>query len=243
MSTAQYPMVTIPNWAQGRPGMGQGGYSAACFEAAVGKPLVINFRSPIPIETPMSIGETEEGWALRREDVLIMDAVPRDDRRVPFADTEPVGFELAAAGRANFSTEALEHEAPQCFSCGTRDGSMKVQSGLLPDGSGRSGSDWTPPDWTGDDHGRVVDAVVWTVMDCAQGFHIGRRPVDRRGVTVRYSVEVVADVRAGERYAVVAFDGHWEGGWDGRKRGAAANIFDAGGRVVARADSLWVAAA
>ncbi|MCP3911348.1 MAG: hypothetical protein GY713_10370 [Actinomycetia bacterium] len=113
---------------------------------------------------------------------------------------------------------------------------------VLDDGTGRFATDWTPPAWIADETGRVDDAAIWTALDCSQGFYVSRHPADvRPAVTVRYAVEVIGEVWAGEHYAVVAFEGRWSRGWDGRKKGAGACLFDESGELVARSDSLWVA--
>ncbi len=199
--------VSIPEWAQGRSGMGQGGYSAFHFGRIIGEPAAMNFRAPIPLETTMEVGAV---------DTVIMDAAPRAD--------------------------GLDHDAPLCFSCGTHEESMKVHAGLLDDGSGRFATDWTPPAWIADEAGRVDDAAIWTALDCSQGFYVSRHPADvLPAVTVRYAVEVIGEVWAGEHYAVVAFEGRWSRGWDGRKKGAGACLFDESGELVASSESLWVA--
>lgn len=239
--TADDPIL-IPEWAQGRPGMGQGGYTAFQFSRVIGQPAALNFRAPIPLETALRVEAVDSGWVLLDGDTVIMDAVSQAEVLDEFASTEPVGVDDARRARLTFWADGLEHDAPLCFSCGTHEGSMKVQAGLLSDGSGRFASDWTPPDWIAGDTGRVDDAAIWTVLDCSQGFYVSRHPASPRpAVTVRYAVEVLGPVQAGEHYTVVASDGRWTGGWDGRKKGAGACLFDESGRVLARSDSLWVA--
>jgi hypothetical protein len=228
----------VPDWAQGRPGMGQGGWSAAKLEAAIGRPVTIDFRAPIPLEEDLSVVETAGGWELRADDRVVMAARPRD---VAFAEVEAVSVEAAADARSRFGATAEDHNASACFSCGLGGRTMRVWPGPLADGSGRLATDWAPPEWVRNDGGEVDPAVVWTAMDCVQGFFVGRYPVVRQALTVRYAAEVLAPVRVGARYAVVADAGHWPGGWNGRKRGAAAAVFDEDGNLVARADSLWVA--
>ena len=247
MSVASSKRVVIPSWAQGRPEMGQGGYSAGQFQKVIEEPVAVNFRAPIPLETPMSVTRTESGWDLRcpnddGSDRLIMDAVPTAEVVAEFAVTEAVTPDVAERARANFTATTIEdHAAWRCFSCGLNDDTMKVHPGLLDGETARMASDWTPPDWTAADDGFVDRAVVWTVMDCAQGFHVGRVPERRDAVTARYTAEIVAPIEAGRRYSVVAFDGNGSGQWEGRKRVAGANIFDDEGTLVARSDSLWIA--
>lgn len=230
--------VRIPRWAQGRPGFGQGGWSSAQFATAIGEPVTIDLRSGVPLEEDLAVLDVDGGWELRHGDTVIMAARPRD---VVFATVQPVSIAEAVVARSGFDLDADSHNAPDCFSCGVREHTMRMHPGAVPGGEPRVASDWTPPAWVGDDDGVVDEAVVWTVMDCAQGFFVGRIPERRSALTVRYAAEVLAPVRVGQTYAVVAGPGHWPRGWDGRKRGAAAVVLAEDGTVVARADSLWVA--
>ncbi|MGD9753810.1 MAG: hypothetical protein AB7W59_22665 [Acidimicrobiia bacterium] len=229
--------LTIPGWAQGRPGLGQGGYSAARFAQAVGEPVAIDLRAPIPLERTLEVATVDGGWELRDGATVIMQAQPRAAGGLP--RTDPVAVPDAAEAMSRFPGRDGEHEAVACFSCGLRERTMGVWPGPLADGSGRVAARWTPPPWVGDEHGVLDDAVAWTAMDCAQGFFVGYAPERRRALTVRYLAEVYEPIRVGDSYTIVGFDG--EGlGWQGRKRAAAANVFAADGRLVAAAASLWV---
>ena len=230
--------VRIPAWAQGRPGFGQGGWSSAQFAAAIGEPVTIDLRAGIPLETDLVVAEVDGGWELRDGDTVVMAARPRD---VTFAAVEPLGIDEATAARSRFALTEADHNAPDCFSCGVRGRTMHMHPGPVDHGELRMASDWIPPEWIGDAAGRVDPAVLWTVMDCAQGFFVGQTLERRSALTVRYAADVLAPVQVGRRYAVIAGPGHWPNGWEGRKRGAAAVVLDEDGTIVARADSLWVA--
>lgn len=231
-------MIVIPAWAQGRAGRGQGGFSAHRFAAAVGEPVAIDLRAPIPLEAPLAVVSTAEGWELRHGEATIMRAASRPAGGLP--DTEPVAIAEAAAAMAGFPGTGAEHEAAGCFSCGLGERTMQVWPGPLADGTGRTATRWTPPVWVDDGEGRVSDAMAWTALDCVQGFFVNFGAGPRRNsLTVRFEAEVYRPITVGADYAIVGFDGRGQG-WDGRKRMAAANIFDAEGRLVASAASLWV---
>ncbi len=229
--------VFIPGWAQGRPGLGQGGYSAAQFARAVGVPVHIDLRAPIPLERRLEVVAQDGGWELRDGERTIMAAQPRPAGGLP--TTDAVAVADAAEAMSRFPGRDGEHEAVDCFSCGLRERTMGVWPGPLADGTGRVAARWTPPPWVGDERGLVDDAVAWTAMDCAQGFFVGYAPERRRALTVRYAAEVHRPIVVGASYAIVGFDGEGTG-WQGRKRAAAANVFDAAGVLVASAASLWV---
>ena len=79
--------------------MGQGGWSAARFEEAIGEPVTIEFRSAIPVEVPLALTAEDEGWQLHDGDRLVMTARPGKPN---FRTTEPVGLAAAAAAGRRF---------------------------------------------------------------------------------------------------------------------------------------------
>lgn len=228
--------IFVPTWAQGRTGMGQGGYTAGKFCEAIGQPVSVALKAPIPLETEMTVHTTSEGWSLMVTDHTIMSAVVSD---VGYATTSAVSASDAIAASARF-TGHVDHKAPHCLSCGTVDRSMRVWPGLVDDGTDRVATPWTPPPWTDDGNGCVEVVYAWMALDCACGSVVDSGPDRRDSLTVQYAVDIVEPIQVGQTYVIVGFDGNWSGGWDGRKRGAAACVFDADANIVARADSFWV---
>lgn len=229
--------ITIPTWGQGRPGLGQGGFTSSRFEAAVGQPISISLKAPIPLETELDVVDVDGGWELRADQTVVMAAIPS---AVSFAATAPVTVDAAAEARSRFPVSAADHNAVRCLSCGFGERTMQVWPGALNDGTGRVATDWHPPEWAGDGDGLVDPGLVWMALDCTCGFYVGHYPERRNAMTVQYAVEVAKPILVGESYVVVGFDGNWPGGWDGRKRGAGSCIFDASGTLVASSDSFWV---
>ncbi len=245
--------ITVPVWAQGRSGMGQGGWSASRFALAIGKPVVISFRSPIPIDTPMEVRETAAGWSLTAVDGpggsprLVMEAERRAADHFASVETPAVAIAEAADARSRFpehpssTDKPTSHTAPGCFSCGFGERTMRVWPGELGDGSGRVASDFTPPAWVADADGVVDPSAIWTALDCACGFYVGHQPTRRSALTGRYTVELLAPLLAEETYSIVGFTGPHVPEWERRKRGACSAIFDRSGQLMARSDSLWIA--
>ncbi len=233
--------IVVPMWAQGQTGIGQGGWTSGRFDQMVGRALTISLRSPIPLETELSVMSLgDDHWQVGFGDAgdwrLVLEGRPAPRR---FASTEPVSIQAAAGARTRF--RSANHPAPLCFSCGTHPRSMCVHNGPLLDGTGRFASDWTPPTWVADTNGMVDAATIWAVLDCASGFYVGRDEDRPAGVTVQYEVEILADVHAEQPHAVVAWNGVHPDRWDGRKRGAGSCIFDAAGTLLAQSSSYWVA--
>lgn len=231
--------IRIGHRFQGPSGSGQGGWTAALFERAAGEPLTISIRRPIPLEADMEVAVTDDGWELHHDGEVILAGVSRTE---PFVHTEPVTIAAAVDARRRFpaATEVV-HPVPDCFSCGPVETSMGVHAGPLDDGTGRFAVGWTVPDWGGG--GTADDALLWTAMDCTSAWYVAYSGSHRPAFTVSYAAEVTRPLRLGETPAVVAWSGAHPTEWDGRKRGAAAAAFDAGGDCVARSRSFWVAAA
>lgn len=237
--------ILIPTWSQGQTGRGQGGWTSARFEEAVGRPLSVALRSPIPLDCELDVVDAGgDSWAVGFDDGdrwrVVLEGRPAGRS---FGVTDVVDVELATQARARADVDPSRHVAPLCFSCGIQHDSMRVHAGPLHDGTGRFATDWTPPARWADGHGHVDAATVWAALDCASGFYVGGNPTGRSGVTVQYEVELLAPVRADEPHVIVAWSGRWPGEWDGRKRGAGSCVFDAEGRLLARSDSFWVAPA
>lgn len=232
------PLIHVENWFQGPTGSGQGGWTAQRLASAVGQPVTVSIRRPIPLETDLSVVEVHDGWHLvdpngPEEPVLIAsrwDAV--------FADTEPVTIAAAADARTRFPLHH-DHPVPVCFSCGLEPDAMRVHSGELPDG--RWATDWTAPEWATDEHGEFDHGALWAAIDCAQAWYVGNAGGRRHGVTVQLAVEARQPIVAGETYALVAWNGTYPNDWDGRKRGAGGAVFANDGTCVARSSSFWIA--
>lgn len=233
----------VPTSRQGQTGMGQGGYGCFRFQEAIGEPVTIALRSPLPLETELVVTQLEGPagnlrWTLtdpRQPDTVILEATRWD---ADYATTEPVSIDEAAAARAGFPLSDDEHPAPHCCSCGIGPESLRVQAG--PMGDGRWATPFRIPE------GRLVDgqldrSLVWMAIDCACGWFTGHSGSQQgNGVTVQFAVDVRVPVEPETDYALVAWHGDYAPDWEGRKRGAAAMIFDQSGGIVAQSRSFWV---
>lgn len=235
--------IRIEHRFQGPTGSGQGGWTAHRFASAIGSPVEVSIRAPIPLDTELRVVADADsgGWRLVTHDgpggEHVMTAVARDAIDVA---TSPVSIEQALAARGGFGAVVGEHPVPECFSCGVRPHSMRVHAGPLADGSDRYATDWSPPEWavTG---GIVDDGAVWAALDCTAAWYVCTSRGERTAFTVRYAAEVLRPLRAEETYSLVGWGGPTGAEWNGRKRGAASAAFASDGTCVARSTSLWVA--
>jgi hypothetical protein len=229
----------VPTSRQGQTGMGQGGYGCFRFQEAIGEPVTIALRSPLPLDADLVVSQPDEDrWTLvaaARPETVILEATRWDAH---FVTTEPVSVEQAAHARAAFPLSDDEHPAPHCCSCGIGPDSLQVHAGPL--GDGRWATPFRIPEHRLVD-GAIDESLIWMAIDCACGWftgHSGERPGS--GVTVQFAVDVLAPVQPDTDYALVAWHGDYAPDWEGRKRGAAAMLFDEHGNAVAQSRSFWV---
>ncbi len=231
--------IHLTSWFQGPTGFGQGGWTAHRFVTAIGKPVTVAIRAPIPLKTDLRIEsiEADKRWILAAPDGSTVLEATRWEPDYP--ETEPVTIEHARDARDRFPRPGDLHPVPVCFSCGLDPSSMQVQAGLL--GDGRFATDWTVPDWAASDDD-VDEGALWAAIDCAAAWYAGCEGGIRHSVTAQLAVEVRHRLKPGETYALVSWAGDWPlGTWDGRKRGAASAAFDRDGRCVAVSRSFWIA--
>lgn len=237
MTAESVVTIKVDEYFQGQTGMGQGGYTAQRFVQAVGRPLTIAFRSPIPLDTDLEIVEHDDRWLLVDPAAPSVAILEGTEWEPAFATTTPVSIAHAHEARARFPHDDVTHPAPLCWSCGLMPSSMRVHAGPLDDQ--RWATPWRAPDWAISDDGSIDAAAVWASIDCASGWYIGGLE-GRQVVTVQFAVEITGELVADEEYALVAWAGDYSSVWDGRKRGACAELFDTAGTSVARARSFWL---
>lgn len=219
--------------------MGQGGFTCQQFVEAIGEPVTVALRSPIPVETDLDVVHQEDRWHLVDPSdpaTVILEATRWD---IDYASTPAVTIDEAAAARRGFPLTAETHPAPHCLSCGLQERSLHVHAGPLDDG--RWATPFRMPEWSLID-GSVDPSLLWMAMDCSCGWYISHSgPDQRQAVTVQFAVDVHTPIEPETDYALVAWNGDYPLSWDGRKRGAGSALFDASGTCVANSRSFWVA--
>jgi acyl-coenzyme A thioesterase PaaI-like protein len=213
---------------------GNGGYTAgALAEAAqIPGPVAVNLRRPPPLDELLDVVPTDDGVELRHGGELVAMAVPSSPAE--WTDTEPVAADVAAGLERTFAG-FRSHPFPRCFSCGPErapgDG-LRIFPGRLDDG--RVAATWTPDPSVARADGVVQVPVTWAALDCVGGWSsdLDDRPVVLGSITAR----VVEAPRVGTPYTLVGTLRDVEG----RKTWTASSMFDPDGRLVARAEHLWI---
>ena len=221
--------LLVPRRFCGPPTTGNGGWTAGALAALVehdasgsngASPpgITVSLRKPPPLDTPMPV----------------------------VALVEPVSPEEARAAEATYAGLTF-HPFPTCFACGVARGEgdgLRIFPGPVSDqdGAARVAATWTPDGSLADarpshDDGaaRASLPVTWSALDCIGGWAGDLE--ERLMVLGRMVARVDARPVIGEEHVVVGL----ARGREGRKTFTASTLYDSDGRVVARAEHIWVA--
>ena len=149
------------------------------------------------------------------------------------ASVEPVALAEARAAATAFVGLA-SHPFPTCFVCGPdRADGLRIFPGPVADQDGltRLAATWTPDGSVADD----LSAVTWAALDCIGGWAGGL--AERTMVLARMTAQVDVLPRLGDEHVVVGLHRRTEG----RKTFSAAALYDPDGRLLGRAEHLWLA--
>jgi hypothetical protein len=231
--------VTIPGRFNGPPGSANGGYACGTVAALLGPgPAEVVLRSPPPLDRPLSVIRDGQSVALRDGETLVAEG--RRLQGLDLEPIEPIGIPGATEASRGYPWRE-EHVFPTCFVCGPRreaaDG-LEIFAGRA---GGRSAyaAAWTPALEFATDGGEVDERVVWAALDCPTAVAACVTEDEEAvpgAVLGTLAASVDAPLRAGQPHSVVA----WLLGVEGRKRAAAAAIFDGDGALRARSRALWI---
>lgn len=263
MSSPTYDTdLTVPRRFCGPPDSGNGGYTAGLLaervrggtaQAVSPSPdcpaVEVTLRQPPPLDVAMSVqhvpaddpGNVTGTTATR----LLMGGAKIAEAVCVDADLDTV----EAVSRAE-ATEAMErfagftsHPFPTCFSCGpdrAEGDGLRIFPGPVP--GGRVAAAWVPDaglaessDLLDDDVQKVGLPTLWAALDCVGGWGGGIE--ERRMVLGRMTAQVDTLPVVGEPHVVVGASR----GTEGRKTFTASTLYDSDGRIVARAQHVWIA--
>ena len=154
------------------------------------------------------------------------------------APPPPVGLDEARAAAARTALPIADHPFPTCFGCGPLrepGDALCHRCGPVAGGDLLACPATTDPRLPTRADGTLAPEVVWAALDCPSAAPVvpaGSRPHVLGTLTARLE----RPVRAGEPHVCVA----WALGADGRKKRGAAAVLDAGGRLCAIAEAVWI---
>ena len=206
--------LSIPARFNGPPGSANGGYTCGRVAQLVGAEAVqVSLRKPPPLETPLEVVRDGERVELRAGDALVADGGPTE-LLLDVPEAVPRA-EVAAAEEAGRENWTAKHPFPSCVVCGpARDAGdgMRIFPAALPDRDGLFGACWT------------TSAPV---------ANFGEGPPC---VLASLAARLGCPVRVGEPHTILS----WRLDVDGRKRRAAAALYDSDGLLTCASRALWI---
>jgi acyl-coenzyme A thioesterase PaaI-like protein len=233
-----YDSLRIEPRFRGPARSGNGGYvtglvgTALAAVSAAGTVPQVRLRIPPPLELDLDLEVTTEGAQLTGPAGPIAAATPVDSSTLDAAIVDPVSHDEARAAEASYRGLA-GHPFPKCFVCGPENAEgLQLRPG--PIGGGRTACTWTPSsDLLAADE--LVDATyLWAALDCPGGWAIDLE--NRPSVLGQLTACIDARPLAGEACVVMGRIL----AEDGRKTTTATTLYDADGRVLARALQVWI---
>ena len=230
--------LTIPARFNGPPGSANGGYTCGRVAQLVGAEEVeVSLRTPPPLERPLDVVRDGERVELRDGDTLVAEGGPTE-LLMEVPGPLPRG-EVADAEEAGRETWTAKHPFPTCVVCGPdRDAGdgMRIFPAALPGHDGLHGACWTPSEQDGDGDGWVRPELVWAALDCPTSAPVANFGEGPPMVLASLAARLGCPVRVAEPHTILS----WSLDVDGRKRRAAAALYDSDGILVCASRALWI---
>ncbi len=231
--------LVVPSRFAGPPGTANGGWLSGRLAVLAGLsgldgPVQVTLRQPAPLEVALEVRVDDQGAvSLGFGGALIAEAAAGTLTEV----VDPVDHATAQAATADYDGWT-SHPFPGCFVCGPNrrppDG-LGVFPGRLSDRPDTVATSWLPDPSLAGDERALPPHFVWAALDCTSGWSsdLAGRPK----VLGRITAVVDAVPRIGELCVVVGR--HLRD--DGRKSFTASTAYDSDGRVLGRAEAVWIA--
>jgi hypothetical protein len=206
----------------GFPGVAHGGYVGGLMARSLGDGAEVVLRKPPPIGRPVEIEQSGPDRVVLRDG----EAVVAEARRAELMMEPPraVTFDEAEAASQTYPGHSA-HPFPSCFCCGpdraSGDG-LRIFPGRLP-GTEIVAAAFVPDAALADDSGALPSELAWAAVDCPQLWSLMlAAPPDspERVVTNGIAATLQGPIRAGQRYAVIA----WPAGRSGNRLYADATV-------------------
>ena len=212
--------VTIAERFNGPPGVGNGGYVCGLIAAGARVAAVqVSLFLPAPLGIPLTLQRTLPGPVR----LLHHEAVVAEGHAFT---GELEGAAVAVARGGGRSLGALRRRPPVPDLFRVRPATRGRPADLPRPAGDRLACTWRPPD---------ADPVyVWAALDCPSGFAC--MPPGSLSVLASMTARIHAPARVGEEHVISA----WKISSEGRKHRGGSAIHDAGGRLVAVAEALWI---
>lgn len=235
---------------RGPTGSGNGGYISGLLAGCVGvthadetaphgverRAVAVALRSPVPLDTPLTATVTAGRAVLHGDVGLLAEAGHAELDADPL---EPVPYADALAAGERYPGNA-RHPMPHCFGCGVRrEAGDGLRLAIGPVGDGRVAAAWVPDaslarPGAATGEGPVGQEFVWTALDCTSAWtwDFAAEPA------LLGTMTGIVDDAPYVHDRCVAVGGIV--GREGRKIRTASTLYDEDGRVLGRAQSVWI---
>ena len=224
--TAVSTRVVLDHRFNGPPATANGGYACGVVARHVDGPAHVSLRRPVPLGTTLELERHDDGHVtLHDGELLIAEADPA----LPL-DIEPPYRPTVEEARAAAAQRPGDWPATfdSCWVCSPdRHDGLGVVFGRLAAHPGATAAVL--------DAGAVSPEVVWAALDCPS-YTPPLWGHAMPSLLASMHAELLEPMPAGEPVAVVG----WTLGSEGRKHRSATAILAGDGRVLARAEALWI---
>jgi len=238
--------LIVPARFRGPARSGNGGYVAGALADELGeteaRAVTVTLRQPPPLDATMRISRNESGLELAFGGAVVAQAAVDDGSIDP---VEAVSWEEAVAASAAYPGHT-SHPFPTCFSCGTeRSDGLRIFPGEVSsvrEGQTRVAAPWVPDSTVttedheyGDPAPRASLAATWSALDCIGGW---AGDLTERLMVLGRMTAIIDTLPVVDEQHVVTGEHR---GSEGRKTFTASTLHDADGRIVGRAEHVWLA--
>lgn len=238
--------LLVPARYCGPPRSGNGGYVAGALAHELGetgdRAVTVILRQPPPLDATMRLAGNEGALELTFGGAVVARAHVVDTSIEP---VEGVSWDEAVEASSSYPGHT-QHPFPTCFSCGPeRPDGLRIFPGQVPSARAemtRVAAPWVPDETFPADYHEYDDstpraclAATWSALDC-----IGAWTADlsERLLVLGQMTAIIDDLPVqGEQHVVT---GEHRGS-RGRKTFTASTLHDGDGRIVGRAEHVWVA--
>jgi hypothetical protein len=232
--TATVTSVVVERRFNGPPASANGGYACGVVARHVDGPARVSLRRPVPLDVPLELERHDDGHVtLHDGELLIAEADPALplDLEPPYRPTVEEARE-AARLRPGAWPETFD----SCWVCAParRDG-LGLVFGPLPSRPDMTGAVLFARPGVPQESGELAREIAWGALDCPS-YTPSLWGNAQPSLLASMHAELLEPVPAATPLAVVG----WSLGTDGRKHRSATAILDADGRVLARAEALWI---
>ena len=238
--------LIVPARYRGPARSGNGGYVAGALADELGetgaRAVTVTLRQPPPLDATMRITRNDSGIELAFGGAVVAQAAVSDQAVDP---VEAVSWDEAVAASTTYPGHT-SHPFPTCFACGTeRDDGLRIFPGEVPsvrDGLTRVAAPWVPDSTLTPDHHEYGDparraclAATWSALDCIGGW---AGDLTERLMVLGRMTAIIDTLPVQDEQHVVT--GEYRG-TEGRKTFTASTLHDSDGRIVGRAEHVWLA--